>query len=165
MICAGIDAGSRAIKVVLWDAETFDVLAEGVADQGVKQDELAGRLFDRVLGDAGMGRSDVARIVATGYGRNLVTLADSTITEITCHARGVRHHVGDRDALVTALLNLLDNAYKYSGDDKHIVLRVCSNRHEVCFEVSDNGVGLSRVASRRVFKRFLPGRSGPFTQQ
>jgi predicted CoA-substrate-specific enzyme activase len=33
----------------------------------------------------------VRSIVATGYGRNAVRFADTTITEITCHARGVFH--------------------------------------------------------------------------
>lgn len=60
----------------------------------------------------------------------------------------------DADALVTVLLNLLDNAYKYSGEDKQIVLRTYGQDGNVCFEVTDNGIGLSRAASRRVFKRF-----------
>ncbi len=62
-------------------------------DQGVEQDKLAGRLFEKVLAEGGIRRSDVRRIVATGYGRNAVPMADTTITEITCHAVGVRHLV------------------------------------------------------------------------
>ncbi len=91
MICAGIDAGSRAVKVVLWDAQGQRVRGEGCSDQGVRQDDLAGRLLDDVLDRAGLGRSDLARTVATGYGRNVVSAADTTVTEITCHAAGVRH--------------------------------------------------------------------------
>jgi signal transduction histidine kinase len=60
----------------------------------------------------------------------------------------------DADAMVTALLNLLDNAYKYSGDEKQIVLRGYTEDGNVCFEVEDNGIGLSRMAARKVFKRF-----------
>ncbi|HOB76803.1 MAG TPA: acyl-CoA dehydratase activase [Phycisphaerae bacterium] len=90
MITAGIDAGSRAIKVVLLDARQDRVLAAEAVDQGVQQDALATELFDRLLSENGLGRGDVCRIVATGYGRNLVSLADTTITEITCHAAGVR---------------------------------------------------------------------------
>lgn len=62
--------------------------------------------------------------------------------------------LADADALVTAVLNLLDNAYKYSGDDKHIVLRAYAEDGRVCFEVADNGVGLSPRASKKIFKRF-----------
>jgi predicted CoA-substrate-specific enzyme activase len=37
----------------------------------------------------GINKQNVAAIVATGYGRNAVSIADTTITEITCHAIGV----------------------------------------------------------------------------
>ncbi len=60
----------------------------------------------------------------------------------------------DADALVTALLNLLENAFKYSRDDVHIDVRAYSEDANVCLEVADNGVGLSKAATRRVFKRF-----------
>ncbi|MGD8499647.1 MAG: acyl-CoA dehydratase activase [Phycisphaerales bacterium] len=93
MICAGIDAGSRAIKTVLIDTESVQVIAKGLADQGVEQDRLSSELFERTLRDGGISKRDVAAIVATGYGRNAVSIADKTITEITCHAVGVRHLV------------------------------------------------------------------------
>ena len=95
MICAGIDAGSRTIKVVLLEAETARVLAAGLVDQGTQQDALACQLFDRLLAESGLDRRDVGRTVATGYARNIVSAADTTITEITCHARGVRQLVPD----------------------------------------------------------------------
>jgi signal transduction histidine kinase len=61
---------------------------------------------------------------------------------------------GDSDALVTALLNLLDNAWKYSGDTKHIALRVEARGGRVSFAVQDNGIGLSAGESQRIFQRF-----------
>ncbi|MFW5798985.1 MAG: acyl-CoA dehydratase activase, partial [Planctomycetota bacterium] len=91
MYCAGIDAGSRAVKCVVIERDTGKVAASGMTDQGVHQQKLAAELFGRVLAEAGIGREDVGRIVATGYGRNLLEMADTTITEITCHARGVHH--------------------------------------------------------------------------
>jgi signal transduction histidine kinase len=60
----------------------------------------------------------------------------------------------DRDAMVTVLVNLLDNAYKYSYDDKQISLKVFAEDSFVCFAVSDNGVGLSQRAVKKVFNRF-----------
>ena len=93
MICAGIDAGSRAIKIVLIDATSPQVIAKGLADQGVEQDKLASELFESVLKSKAINKKDVAAIVATGYGRNAVSIADTTITEITCHAVGVRQLV------------------------------------------------------------------------
>ena len=89
MICAGIDAGSRAIKVVLFDHAKARVVGTGITDQGVEQPRLAETIYDESLRKAGLDRSRVRVVVATGYGRNRVALASTTITEITCHARGV----------------------------------------------------------------------------
>jgi signal transduction histidine kinase len=60
----------------------------------------------------------------------------------------------DRDAMVTVLINLLDNAYKYSYDSKQIELRVSPENSLVCFYVSDKGRGMSRRAVRKIFNRF-----------
>jgi len=60
----------------------------------------------------------------------------------------------DRDAMVTVLVNLLDNAYKYSYDDKRIELKVYADNGSVCFSVLDNGAGMSRRSVRRIFRRF-----------
>jgi (R)-2-hydroxyacyl-CoA dehydratese activating ATPase len=89
MICAGVDAGSRATKVVVFDATQRRILNQKVADQIIDQEQLAARLLDDACAETGLARSSVAAIVATGYGRNAVRFANTTITEITCHARGV----------------------------------------------------------------------------
>ena len=91
MYVAGIDAGSRAIKIVLLDKTSLQIKASGVVDQGVEQEDLVEALFNQLLHGQGVTRADVGRVVATGYGRNRIAFADTTITEITCHAHGVRH--------------------------------------------------------------------------
>jgi len=100
MICAGIDAGSRTIKIVLIDAEKLQVIAKGLTDQGVEQDKLTSGLFEKLLKDNGISKEDVAAIVATGYGRHAVSIADTTITEITCHAVGVRQLVPEAMTII-----------------------------------------------------------------
>jgi predicted CoA-substrate-specific enzyme activase len=100
MICAGVDAGSRTLKIALWDRASGRTIAAGVRDQGTDHDGLARELFEELLRAEGLPRERVARIVATGYGRGAVSFADSTVTEITCHAVGVRHHVPDAATIV-----------------------------------------------------------------
>ncbi len=100
MICAGIDAGSRTIKVVLMDTSSKRILAKDIIDQGIEQNKLAADLFDKVLKNSGLNKNDLAAIVATGYGRNAVEIADTTITEITCHAVGVHHLVPDAMTII-----------------------------------------------------------------
>ena len=62
--------------------------------------------------------------------------------------------IADHDALVTVLLNLLDNAYKYSNEERHIVLRSYRENGHVCFAVRDNGIGLSNRVAGKIFDRF-----------
>lgn len=91
MICAGIDAGSRTIKVVLIEADSRVIVGTGIADQGVRQSDRALALLDEVAARAGVRRNEIGPIVATGYGRDSIAAAHTTITEITCHACGVWH--------------------------------------------------------------------------
>lgn len=93
MICAGIDAGSRTIKVVLLDTQSLKVVASGAIDQGIEQDALALGLLEKLMRENGIQRGGVANVVATGYGRKLISVADGTITEITCQQWGVRHRI------------------------------------------------------------------------
>ena len=61
----------------------------------------------------------------------------------------------DRDSLAGALLNLLQNAFKYSGiDDKRIELRGVIDDDFVVLEVEDHGVGIPRREQKRIFDRF-----------
>jgi predicted CoA-substrate-specific enzyme activase len=100
MICAGIDAGSRTLKIVLLDAEGLTPLAAEVRDQGIDQDRLAAELLDRLLQSRRLRRSDLGAVVATGYGRKLVSAADATVTEITCQTWGVRHCVPEARTII-----------------------------------------------------------------
>ncbi|MGZ6034529.1 MAG: sensor histidine kinase [Myxococcaceae bacterium] len=61
---------------------------------------------------------------------------------------------GDREALAGALLNLLHNAYKYSGAEKRIELRAGIRSGGVDIEVEDHGVGIAKRDRKRVFDRF-----------
>ncbi len=60
----------------------------------------------------------------------------------------------DADALTTALVNLLENAWKYSGDTKEITLTAHAQNGRVIFAVRDNGIGLSPRDQKQIFQRF-----------
>jgi predicted CoA-substrate-specific enzyme activase len=96
---AGIDAGSRAIKIVLVD-DNLRLVSSGMVKQGVHADQLAASLFDDILTQCCRSQSDVQSTVATGYARNQISFADSTITEITCHACGVHHLVPNARTII-----------------------------------------------------------------
>lgn len=73
--------------------------------------------------------------------------------QVTC-APDLPDIMADADALATALINLLDNAWKYSGDRKEIQIEGGIENGSVFFAVSDNGIGLSPRETRKIFKRF-----------
>jgi two-component system phosphate regulon sensor histidine kinase PhoR len=68
----------------------------------------------------------------------------------------------DAGALSQAVVNLLDNAVKYSGESREIAVRLGSENGCVTFEVEDHGLGIPVVERERIFGRFyrVPNGSG-----
>jgi two-component system, OmpR family, phosphate regulon sensor histidine kinase PhoR len=62
--------------------------------------------------------------------------------------------LADEGALVSALINLLDNAVKYSPQEKRVVLHVVPAAQGVAFAVQDSGIGIAAREQRRIFRRF-----------
>lgn len=62
--------------------------------------------------------------------------------------------IADYDAFVMALLNLLDNAYHYSDKIKSVVLSAYQENGNICFEVSDKGIGISADQRKKILKPF-----------
>jgi signal transduction histidine kinase len=60
----------------------------------------------------------------------------------------------DRDALEQAVLNLLSNAMKYSGDARDIDLDLYPDNGEVVVRVADHGVGIAPEEQSRIFEKF-----------
>lgn len=64
----------------------------------------------------------------------------------------------DRDAIGQALLNLLNNAIKYSPEVKRIELRVGRQNGCISISVRDQGMGIAKAEQARIFEKFY--RSG-----
>ena len=63
--------------------------------------------------------------------------------------------LGNPEELRTAVFNLLDNAIKYSGEKKDIVVDLLTpNIDTVLLRVHDRGIGIPRNEVKRIFKRF-----------
>jgi signal transduction histidine kinase len=60
----------------------------------------------------------------------------------------------DREALAQAVLNLLDNAVRYSAQVKRIEVSVCARGADIAIEVADRGIGIPKTEHRRIFEKF-----------
>ncbi len=67
---------------------------------------------------------------------------------------------GDPEALELALANLVSNAIKYSGDSRHIGLRIARDDYTVRVSVSDRGIGVPRKFHARIFEAFFRVHAG-----
>ncbi len=84
----GLDIGSITTKAVLlnsggdWQSE--------LRPTGHRPKAAGQAAVEALCRRAGLTLPEVARIVATGYGRGAAEMADKKVTEITCHARGAQ---------------------------------------------------------------------------
>lgn len=69
-------------------------------------------------------------------------------------SEGIPKIVADYDAMVMVLLNLLDNAYHYSDKVKSVTLAAYYENGNICFEVSDKGVGLTLDQRKKILEPF-----------
>ncbi len=60
----------------------------------------------------------------------------------------------DQDALEQAVLNLLSNAMKYSGESRDIDLKLSQAEHLACIQVVDQGVGIPPGEQSRIFDKY-----------
>lgn len=142
--------------------ECLDLLA--------KETERLSEMIERVLGYA---RLRAGRRVFAPQPVKVQAIVDGAIDAFRAHnldparltlttdvPHGLPSVVVDRDAMVEALLNLIGNAYKYSGPDKTIaVFAQPARRGRVVIGVRDNGPGLPASEHQRIFERFYQAKS------
>jgi predicted CoA-substrate-specific enzyme activase len=74
-------------KAIIFDEA---IVASVIGRTGPEHRRLANEVMEEALTRAEVTFSDIAYVVATGYGRINVPFADKQITEISCHATGIQ---------------------------------------------------------------------------
>jgi len=69
--------------------------------------------------------------------------------------------IADYEAIAEAVINLIDNASKYSKDRKNIELHTGHNDSGVYIEVRDQGIGIKEKHQTRIFEKFYRENTGP----
>ncbi len=137
-------------------------------------------LIDTMLEDSDRLQQTIDQILLvgkTGAARRVDNPTDVDVSDIVreCVAlAGRRHHLvdgevrlvddaphgafvvkGDREELVAAVTNLVDNAIKYSGEGVRVGVEVARmGAKRVAISVRDQGIGITRQELKRVFRRF-----------
>ncbi|MEW6717988.1 MAG: acyl-CoA dehydratase activase [Chloroflexota bacterium] len=93
----GMDVGSTTNKLVAVNAEG-EMLWNVLEQTEPRVEEQINRLLEQA-GEA-LGPLEGIPLIATGYGRGLVHQARRTVTEISCHARGIYREFGHGGTLV-----------------------------------------------------------------
>ena len=97
---------------------------------------------------------DLARLAAATADQMSLLAEDKNI-RVTCAAAEPVWVEGDQSRLKQVVVNLLDNAIKYTLQGGAVALSVSTINSKAVLEVADNGIGIPAEALPRVFDRFF----------
>jgi signal transduction histidine kinase len=136
-----------------------------IEDQILREVLLLSHLVENVLDVARIQNQSTKALAFSSIGprdliRNLVTTYESWIRskgfEVELELdESIPDQLWDRDAVSRALLNLVDNAIKYSGDDRHITIVLRQNPEYVVIEVKDRGIGIDAKDLSKIFDPYF----------
>jgi len=124
MCYLGVDIGSLSCDAVLID-QTGEILSAAVVPTGARNQEAIAAATAQVLQEANLARRNIKATISTGYGRNRVESRMASVTEITCHARGIN-----------ALLNGVQVLVDIGGQDSKAI-RIDPNGQVADFAMND----------------------------
>jgi heavy metal sensor kinase len=99
-------------------------------------------------------RFDLAALVATTADQMSLLAEDKHIT-VVCDSSERVIIEGDQARLKQVVVNLLDNAIKYTPNGGHIKLKITQEGGSAVLDVADDGIGIPAEALPHVFKRFF----------
>jgi signal transduction histidine kinase len=156
---------SAATETVAMDrAKSPEKLAQYL---GIMRGEVArlSSLVQRILEYSRLQQQrgyEFERIDLTALVRETVSAFERSLSgqqfsfDVEAHSPAARI-LADPAAIEQALVNLLDNAVKYSGTSRKVIVRVRSHAASAVIEVVDHGIGIEKADRERIFEKFYRG--------
>lgn len=98
-------------------------------------------------------RFDLSELASTTADQMCLLAEDKDIT-LKCETDHPVFVEGDRARLKQVIVNLVDNAIKYTPAGGMVRVRTCSTANDAILEVSDNGIGIPKESVPHIFERF-----------
>jgi signal transduction histidine kinase len=137
-------------QIILRESERLTHLIERALDFG---------RVDRREKQYHLEQEDLAPFIAQTvqvYGEYLKRRGFTVETSLAASLQAVAF---DPDAVAQAVVNLLDNAAKYSGESKFVGIRLLAEDSAVVFEVEDHGIGVPADEHEKIFQQFYRSRT------
>jgi signal transduction histidine kinase len=128
-----------------------------------KESERLGRLINNILDfsriEAGrkeydMRETDIAELVRTTLDAYRYQIEKNGFEFELSIAPSIPTVRVDREAIARAIVNLVNNALKYSADQKFLLVKVYRANGAVKLEVVDRGIGIARRDQSKIFEKF-----------
>ena len=142
------EATERCLSTILRETQWLDVVVEQILTWRAAARDLVPLEMDV--------RSTTPAL--RGAAQRFSSMVEPGEVDLACslESKGLVRH--DPQALEGVILNLLTNAYKYTGSEKRIRLSSRDENSQVLIEVEDNGAGLSPAETRHIFRAFYRAR-------
>jgi predicted CoA-substrate-specific enzyme activase len=142
LVAAGVDAGSTTTKLVGVSADGA-LIGWRLESAHPCVDEQVARMLRELCFE--LGATEEVPTVATGYGRKLLTGATKSVTEISCHARGVH-----------ACLKTAGTLVDIGGQDSKVI-RIGAGGRAIDFSMNDKcAAGTGRFLENTAARLALP---------
>jgi signal transduction histidine kinase len=127
--------------------------------ESIRLTQLINNILDFSRIEAGrreynFGRKDVTRVLDEVLEAYRYQIEQQGFQLEVRLAEGLPEVELDPEALGQALINLLNNAIKYSRDDKRITVDVRTEGGRLLLSVSDRGIGIAKSEQKKIFEKF-----------
>jgi len=130
-----------------------------IYNESVRLKKMIEKLLDAAKVDSGQVTTEQAphflhELVAEFFEANKMYIENQGFKISFSHDDNLPYVMVDADHVETVLNNLVENAMKYSRDQKVIDISVTANGNFVKLSVSDKGTGIPKQSMRYIFDKF-----------